>query len=196
MPTIKIVSTTVFKFHELSDDAKEKAMDWYRQEFDFRFYQECALDAATHIASLFGLDISNIYYSGFSSQGDGACFVGNYRYVKGALKTVKEYAPLDKELHKIVENLQDSQRRNFYRLIANTENSRGNNMRVNVEDSENPYKDLQGYGNAVEAELESFAHWIYKNLEREYDFQNSEEQVIENIDANEYDFKEDGSIYN
>jgi hypothetical protein len=34
--------------------------------------------------------------------------------------------------------------------------------------------------------------WIYRQLEREYDYQNADAQVDENIRANEYEFYEDG----
>lgn len=197
MPTIKTVSTTVYKFNELSDSAKEKAMNWYRGDdgADFSYHQEYILDDAKAIGKLFGLDIDSYEYSGFWSQGDGLAFDASYRYVKGALAAVVAFAPKDKELHGIVESLQDIQRRNFYRLYAKCTTTRGNNMRVEVEDSEDNYRDLKGYDNQLETELESFAHWIYKNLEREYEYINSDEQVIESIEANEYDFKEDGNIY-
>jgi hypothetical protein len=37
-----------------------------------------------------------------------------------------------------------------------------------------------------------FMDWIYKQLEKEWDYQNSDEQVEESIRANEYEFLEDG----
>ena len=36
--------------------------------------------------------------------------------------------------------------------------------------------------------------WIYHRLEKEYDWQNADEQVAENIEANEYEFTEEGEI--
>lgn len=40
--------------------------------------------------------------------------------------------------------------------------------------------------------LADFSRWIYRNLEKEYDYQNSDEAVEEAIIANEYEFTEDG----
>lgn len=40
--------------------------------------------------------------------------------------------------------------------------------------------------------MRAFADWIYRQLETEYDYQNSDEQVDESIIANEYEFTEEG----
>ena len=43
----------------------------------------------------------------------------------------------------------------------------------------------------VEA-LRDLAHWLYRQLEQEYEFQSSDEMVDEAIIANDYTFTEDG----
>jgi len=42
--------------------------------------------------------------------------------------------------------------------------------------------------------LRSFADWIFKQLEDEYEWANADEQVDESIIANEYEFTENGRI--
>ena len=37
---------------------------------------------------------------------------------------------------------------------------------------------------------------IYRSLSKEYDYQTSEEAILDTIKANEYTFLEDGSIFN
>src|SRR3546814_8987198 len=59
-----------------------------------------------------------IWFSGCWSQGDGACFEGDYSYAKGALATIRRYAPKDVALHRIADALGSIQRRNFYQLSA------------------------------------------------------------------------------
>ena len=54
-----------------------------------------------------------IWFRGFWSQGDGACFEGAYAYVRGATVGIRAHAPQDNELHRIVDTLQAIQRRNF-----------------------------------------------------------------------------------
>ena len=47
--------------------------DWYESTFD----------DAKAIGALMGMDIDGIYFSGFCSQGDGACFEAGLSYRKG-----------------------------------------------------------------------------------------------------------------
>jgi hypothetical protein len=205
---MRTIETTVFKFDELSDSAKEAARDWYRQsDADDNFFAECVYDDAADVAELFGLDIrtrrtksgtytANIYYSGFSSQGDGACFEGHYKYKPGGLKAVKEYAPNDTELHAIVARLQAIQARHFYKLVASTEH-RGHYyhsgcMSVDVVHADDQYRDIGTAEDDIRDEMRAFADWIYDRLENEYDYMQADEQVDESIRANEYEFTADG----
>lgn len=90
---MRTIEKEVFTFEELTEDAKEKAREWWRNcENENSSFAEYVIDDCKEIASLFGLEIDKIYYSGFYSQGDGACFEGKYGYKKGALKAVQNYS--------------------------------------------------------------------------------------------------------
>ena len=85
----EIIETTVYRLDELSDAAKEKARAWYREGgFDYDWF-ESVYDDFESIAEILGLRLKTrgvrlcgggtrqkpcIWFSGFSSQGDGACF--------------------------------------------------------------------------------------------------------------------------
>ena len=129
---------TLYKFSELSPEAQQHALEEQSRFESEVFDPEYIYDDAATIADLFGLDICQtretrtngehyyaptIYYSGFSSQGDGACFEGTYSYKPGSLKAVKDYAGQDERLHRIVKALQDIQRKNFYQLTARCKHS-------------------------------------------------------------------------
>lgn len=76
---------------------------------------------ATRIVPLYGggtRQKPRIWFSGFWSQGDGACFEGEYEYAKAAPKHIRAYAPKDAELHRIADALQSIQRLNFYQLYS------------------------------------------------------------------------------
>lgn len=190
------ITTKVYTFDELSDDAKEKAREWFRQDvFTDSNDWEFVYEDAKEIASMFGLDIQKIYFTGFASQGDGACFEGEYSFRPGGLKAVKDHAPQDIELHSIVEALQDIQRRNFYQLTATTTHSghyyHSGYMTVDIERKDG--KDWSdGARDEIKDQLRNFADWIYYQLEAEYDYQMSDEAVDENIRINEYEFTEKG----
>ena len=193
---MRTIETTVYQFHELSDEAKEKAREWYRRESDDSDFSECVIYDAKECGRIIGIDIDKVYFSGFCLQGDGACFEGSYRYAKGGAKAIRAYAPQDAELHRIADTLQAIQRDNFYRLRANVEHSghyyHEHCTRIEVEDCENQYRDIGDADKEVAESLRDFMRWIYRNLEKEYEYQNADEQVDEAITANGYEFTEEG----
>ena len=192
----------VFKFDELSDEAKEAALDkmreWNGQDSS---WSECTIEDAKEIGKIIGIDIDNIYWSGFCSQGDGACFEGSYEYRKGSVKELKAYAPKDEELHRIALDLSKVQRRFFYQLSATVKHSGHYYHEMCTEIS--VYND-DACGNSffgddtyegISELLRDFMRWIYKTLESEWDYQNSEKVLIEMIECNEYLFNFDGSVF-
>ena len=192
---------TVFKFDELSDEAKEKAIEkWNEDGLDYEWWDYVEEDAK-RMGALMGITVDKMYFSGFWSQGDGACFEGSYEYVKGAVKAIMTEAPSDTELHRIAKDLQDIQRRNFYGLSASVK-QRGHYSHehctvIDVSDGrENaPWQVSDETEEAIAEALRDFMRWIYRNLEREYEFITSAEEVAETLRINEYDFLENGRMY-
>lgn len=200
MPRTFTVEKTVYKLQELEGSAREKALDWLREgATQFDWWDHTYEDAKT-IGKLMGIEINDISFSGFWSQGDGASFTGHYSYAKGAAAAVREYAPEDKELHRIVDKLQAIQREFFYQLSAHLTRTMHHYSHENTVGIE-VFRDGD-YSDSVSAEIEKellevfrdFMRWIYKSLEAEYEYQTSEEQLIEMADANEYEFTATGSI--
>lgn len=214
MPRTDTVTTTVYKFDELSDEAKEKARNWWREGgLDYDWWDSVYDDCDT-IFKIIGITSDKmtkrmdgtirrsgpcIWFSGFSSQGDGACFEGSYSYAKGAGKAIRKHAPEDTELHRIVDELQDLQSRHFYKLSA-TVNHSGHYYHKHCTEIE-VYKDGDDYNvpadlhEGVSDLLRDLMRWIYRQLEEEYEYLNSDESVDETIRANEYEFTENGERY-
>lgn len=196
---MRTIETQVFKFSELSDEAKEKAIQEYRGNgIDFSFHAECITDDAKAIAKMFGMEIDNIYYSGFYSQGDGASFKGYYDYAKHGLAAVKAHAPEDKELHSIVQRLQEEQRKRFYGISCRIL-QRGNYVHENtmlVDEIFINGNRVYFYPGDIENEvidcLRDYARWIYKRLETEYEYQNSDECISEYLNESETEYTVDG----
>lgn len=209
---MRTIETQIFTFKELSNAAKEKAREWYRAgNCEDAQWADFVIEDAEQIASLLGIEFDqrefktmgggsgsapNVYWSGFWSQGDGACFEGVYRYKKGAIKAVKDYAPQDEKLHRIAQALQDVQKRHFYKLVATCKHrghySHSGCMSIDIEHDEDRYRDVSAAGSDLEAALRRFADWIYAQLEKEWGYQNADEQVDESIIANGYEFTADG----
>ena len=104
-------TTTLYQFDELSDDAKEKARYWYRSgALDYEWW-DAVYDDAVQCAALLGIDVATrgdrrtqpaIFFSGFNSQGDGACFDGMLSW-KACSKAIRDHAPKDATLHAIAD---------------------------------------------------------------------------------------------
>ncbi len=196
------VEVNVYKFSELSDTAKEKAREWFREgnldynwwEFNYENFKEVALEA--------GFNVTKIYFSGFWSQGDGAMF--EYDCIE------------DKLFTKFVGNLNLSPMRRSWlttqAIVSSSGKHRGHYyhskccehstyIESNVSWAAIPYlsewiESFQGqWENFIQEEYEDLCSILYKGLEEEYDYLNSDEVVDESIEANEYDFDEDGDRF-
>ena len=192
------VITKVYPFDELSDEAKQAALEeLWDLNVDHEWWDSDFEDIKA-IATLMGIGIENVYFSGFSSQGDGACFTGYYSYGKQSLEKVKDYAPQDEELYRIAKALQTAQRPCFYGLQARIEH-RGRysheyctTIDVSTDDyyclSESTDEDLQDA-------LRDYMRWMYRQIRAQYEYLTGEEAIVETIEANEYEFTEDGKLY-
>ncbi len=207
---METICTTVYQFDELSDDAKQEARDWWREggfDYDYEWW-DGVYDLAKEAAGMLGIEIENIWFSGFSSQGDGACFVGAYTYSKGWRAKLKTEFPEEhwKEIYEIGDALQAIQSKYFYQLTAYVTHC----DRYYHEHSVNISIDIDQWSGipngcywgvspdddeALADALRNFMCWIYRTLEKEYDYLNSDENVDETIRANEYTFTEDGTRF-
>ena len=211
----EIIATTVYQLDELSAPAKEAARDWYRHGAPSDDWYDTVYDDFERICTILGVELAthpvrlygggtrqepSIWFSGFSSQGDGACFEGTYRYAKDSTAALRTYAPQDTELHRIADALAAIQRPNFYQLDATIQHQgryyHEYAMTISVERSTETGQDIAGGAeDAVTEALRDLARWLYRQLEREYSYQTSDEVVDETILANEYSFTAAGKRF-
>jgi hypothetical protein len=223
MPQQKI--TTVYQFDELDEEAKERAREWYRAgNCEDSSWSEAVIDDAAEIATMLGIDLCQtayktmggetkykptVYFSGFWSQGDGACFEGTWRARDVQADKLKADAPQDKELHRIADGLAELAKEypdGYFSVKHRGHYSHSGCTSFDVE-LPNSALDEMIYGSfeyqakesAIRHDEETliqlardFMDWIYKQLKKEWDYQNSDEQVEESIRANEYEFLETG----
>jgi len=204
----QIVETTVYRLDELSTEAKEKARAWYRESTPDDDWSEFVARDFEAICAILGVRLKTrslrlygggtrqkpcIWFRGFWSQGDGACFEGAYSYVKDTARHIRDHAPQDAELHRIAGALQSIQRRNFYQLQAEIRH-RGyyyheHCMAISVERDSQTYRHMtaDAEDEIVEA-LRDLARWLYSQLEREYEHQTSDIVIDEMMLANDYSF--------
>lgn len=186
----------VYTFDELSKEVQARLIE---KNFDISIYEgweDSVFDDAKEVGSLMGIDINEIMYSGFSSQGDGACFIGSYEGKKGAVGEIVKYAPQDKDLKEIAEGLFNVQRLNNYKAYAEI-TSKGSRYShentVSIEVMMEGRDDLMVLDeDLVIVYLKDFMKWIYKQLNNQYDFLTSEEEIRFQLQDNEY--RKDGRI--
>lgn len=208
----EIIQTTVYTFDELDGRAQSRARDWYRQVSTDDDWHEVVFEDFERICDILGIDLAKrtvrlygggtrqkpcIWFSGFSSQGDGASFEGSYQYKKGAAREIRSYAPKDERLAAIADRLQRIQRKNLYALEARmTHSGRYYHeycMEISVERASETYQPpTPDAGEIIADVLRDLARWLYRQLEREYEYQTSDEVVDESIEANGYTFTEVG----
>ena len=185
----KVIET--YGIEELEGRAKENALEWLREGLDYEWY-DSVFEDAKKCASILGIEIDNIYFSGFYSQGDGACFNGRFSYAKGWKKALKEYAPIDTELLRIGQELQGIQKPFLYSLSGTIDcNYRYKSTKAVFHWSDNTPESIES---DLSQAFTDFASWIYLNLEKQYGWLTSEECLIENANSNGYAFDSEGRI--
>lgn len=220
---MRVKHTNLYKYEELSDDAKERARDWYCSTGDAAEFQlENVLEEFPQVAKALGWSLSKargpnrlaVYYSGFSSQGDGACFEGSWRakdcdpaalladrpqmYIDATGKS--ETCKLNAELHNVAAP--------FISLAVRFPGATGESTHTShyyhahstdISFDSGLDGETDTYSLDVEVAAEKFheatidlANYLYHWLEMEHEYANSDEAVAETIIANEYEFTEEG----
>lgn len=212
-----IIETKAYTLDELSDRAKEKARDWYRSRDYDDIDTEFMFDDFVRMGNILGIEFDthavklhgggerrkpNIYFSGFCSQGDGACFEGTWNFRRLAVEEIKAEAPQDTTLHGIAERLWPmcfGAEDNLWASLKHTGSYyHENSVDIEVGEGDSAYVESETVTDAtvdqiVEA-LRDFCRWMYSQLDNENDYRNSDECVDGNIEANEYLFDEDGEF--
>lgn len=201
---------TEFKFGELSERAKQKAREKYTSgDYLVDEWWDGVYEDAVRIGQMLGIEIgattrvstkgrnyttTNIWFSGFGSQGDGACFDGDYSHAPDAVKDITAETN-DEELLRIAQQLttmqltQRLQGLEYFTAAIHAE--RNNSIRTEIRDW-----GVDEVGEVDEKKFQrlmsDFADWIYARLEDENDYLYSDEYVDERLSENDCVFDESG----
>lgn len=202
------------KFSELSETAKQAARDHCAAKNSHvpDEWWDCVYEDAINVSKLMGIEISerhhsskpNIYWSGFSSQGDGASFEGRYTApAAGAVEKVTEHCGgQDADLIRIATELTalNVGRRlrganEPLRAIITASGRYSHSGTMDLSFSE--FLDDDDCPTVAEEDtllrlMRAFADWVYKQLEAEYDYHMSDEVIDDHLACE--DFDEFGSV--
>jgi hypothetical protein len=190
----------VYSLDELDEEARRKALD----DFKSKTMEWIDLDSETiemkRLLEMFGFNDVKVYYSGFCSQGDGASFTGSYKHVVGGLKAVKEEftGTWFKDVIEYLELLEAINKKCFYSLLYRID-SRGNychanTMTIQYIDDYRGNRNFSKYEDELLEYVRGIGNTFYRMLEKAYDGYLSDEYLTEDIEANEYEFYEDGEM--
>ena len=195
---------TVYTVDELTGRARERALAKLAKWATGEDWWEDVYAQATEALAWLGFDTSPklMQFSGFWSQGDGASFTGTWRADRLDLARLYAERPMDKALHALAIQLQ------AFALefpLAEATITRGGSryshaytMTVDsYPQGDRDEADVDGLGDSdppIQPLIRGCADWLYAQLEAEYECLTDEAQLIENTQANEYEFEEDGSI--
>jgi hypothetical protein len=163
---MRTITTNVYTFNELSEDAKEKARDWYRKdsEGDCNMLEQHLGNMAGEIMDTKGIgyipDSIRVIYSLGYCQGDGAMFEGACTY-KG----------------------------NTYRIrhSGRYAHAYSRDITTNKEATDKDVAEFEELYVSICKELERIG---YEDIE----YRNSAEYIDDMMDANGYEFTIDGKI--
>lgn len=203
---MKTKTVILYEFNELSEASKEKARQWWREcSAGDSYWSESVIDEAKEEGKKMGIDIDSIYFSGFYQQGSGACFEGTWHAcdVKAG-ETAKDWgdSPATKEISRIAAEFEETAK-NFPNASFSVKHSGhyyhefSTSFNVSLGEDEDNGSISQEEWSRAEGDLietaRDYMRWIYKQLEKEYEYQNSDEVIDELLESNEYTFREDGT---
>ena len=198
---MRVLETKVYTFNELSEEAKERAIEKNRYiEVEFFDWYECIyIMFKEKYSDLF--EITDIYFSGFHSQGDGAMF----EYDGITDKLIDEFiaqlqlTPLRKKIVKDIYYFRGSGRQHghychekcCWHII---------NIECTYAYREGHYPNIDEFMYELQVDFDAYvreryielAQELYSMLKLDYEWLTSDEAISETLIENEYEFTEDG----
>lgn len=194
---MRTISINLYKFDELSDKAKEVARQWWRDnDSGENKWAEYVLEDAKTCLALMGFCNVDIQWSGFWCQGDGASFTGHWQAETVAPTALKQHAPVDEELHRIVDGLYTVAQIYPDGYVKLSSDSQMCCHEGTITFDHCSGFDKEGWGVSLAALIglsRNMMRWIYRQLESEYNYYVSDENVDESIRINEHEFYDNGS---
>jgi hypothetical protein len=175
---MKTIQINTYKFNELSEEAKQQALEnLWDINVDYDWWEGVYEDAKNVGLKILGFDIDRASYVKakflWSAEETAEKILKEHGEMCETYKTAKEFL---KDRDSLVEKYSD-----------------GINKNIVAEDNE------YDFDNDIEELEDEFLKSICEDyrimLSKEYDWRTSKEAIIESIESNDYDFTENGKIY-
>ena len=173
------VTIPIYKYKELSEKAKEKALNTFREHNEMYYLEDNLKEELYQLLIKYEIDILNkcdILYSLSHSQRDGVCFVGGFKYDKYRIIII----------HQGYYNNSNSV--NIDIELYESYDEEGNEIIMSSEEETKIY-------NEFEQIYEEICNTIEKIGYDSIEYENSEEYIKDHFEANDLEFFADGSMY-
>jgi hypothetical protein len=200
---MKTVEIEIYQFNELSPKSKIKALEKFSDiNVDHGWY-ESVYDWFIGRAAEAGFSVDRIYFSGFYSQGDGAMFEysdpGDDKLLREFIDTL-DLSPMRKSwlLSQVYCRYSGTHSGHYYHsgccshsitFESNFTWSAAENFSDWIDSFHSDFEEF------IESKYRDLCDELYDSLQIDYEYLTSEEAIIETIEANNYEFFRDGSIY-
>ena len=203
--------TNVYQFEELSDDTQQIVLDKYRDWMvDDPYWYTCITEDYKDKLTELGIEKPEIYFSGFWNQGDGAVFeckdIDLIKLMNGLGLQDKYKYVYDHVLDDVLAVSVGIHRTSTYHDHENTALFDLSFEQLNDDEFESYEEGKETEGmiismlSQLRIELEQWridtCKEIYQALEDEYTLLQSDDVLKETFIENEYEFTEDGTMYN
>ena len=196
----KIIQETVYTIDELKEQFPEvykKAIEKNQDiNTDFEWYDFIEADYIEQLEKIGFYDIE-IQFSGFWSQGDGACFSGNWYKDRVDLSKVdieEIYSDSIKNLYGTLVEITNSCSDGSFCITTSGRYCHENTMSIDGEFYDESGEFIYMDDDRILSECKCIAREIYRSLEEDYTYLTSEPSILETLQCNEYYFDLNGTI--
>ena len=178
----RIIEQKIYSFDELNNKSQERVIKEHGEFLGETCSYDFIYDYFIDTAKAAGFNVSEISFSGFYTQRDGASFACDSLDL--------DVLGMDKELQKYIDSV----------TVARVSNRYSHERTCKVEyilnDEINPDETaIQDFFYSVEQKCVDLCKQLYKDLQYYYKYQFTKECVIDSIKANGYEFYESGELY-
>ena len=185
MHTIPI---NLYSFEELAPAVQQQVVERERYiNVDDSFWYEPIIEYWTDKLHQRGFEEAKILFSGFGSQGDGACFTATVN-IDQFLQAHKLQRHFRKVFTAAKQSLLWVSIRHSYRYCFAT----STDVEIQYDGDQEIDDELERFERVIQEEREKLGNAIYRSLEEEFAYQMSDEVVEETLVATAYDYLSDG----
>jgi len=217
------IDIRAYTYQELSDEAKESVKQWWYEHGAEHEWWDCAYEDFKREGYELGFVIDNINFSGFYSQGDGACWSGQVDTAQWLKTHTEDSIARDAWCALIQEEFCDKHMGIHFRghyshsgsmtcvgwdwcdesgeddylylkLPSIFQGMHYKDVRNLITSSDYINKDPNDIEEAAFESAKGYADKLYKQLREEYEYITSEANLIEMCDINDWRFDEEGNM--